>query len=160
MADFTKLEEIGIHYPPELQEYYTEHSEIERDTLNSVPFGPYEWTPFSIKDIIQTKHNRTECYIDVAIKFAGMGFYFVCGMSKDGQTFFFRIGGGSNDISRQDNSMRFIGWDPTQHQPQFNINQVIEIFNNEPSDYEQLLQNGDNNKGYQDRNTMSLDNSR
>lgn len=149
MANFTKLEDIGINYPLELQEYYTKQSTIERETLSLNPFGPYNWTPFSIKDIInQSKYNQVESYIDVAIKFGGLGFYFVCGMTKDGEAFFFRIEGGSNDIVRQENAAKFIGWNPTHHQPLFNINQVIEIFNNEPSDYEQLLQNGYTNKKF------------
>jgi len=131
---FNTLAQVNIHFPNEWKQYYINHNKLYTKQLgHEIPLGPYDWTCIELENIKEScKPNKN--YIDIAIIGRGLGYYIVLSMTKDGQYFFFRIAGGSNDYSRIANFQKFQNWDPTEHEPLFTISKVINLLENDIND--------------------------
>ena len=136
---FNTLAQVNIHFPKEWKKYYIDHNKLHIEQLgHKIPFGPYKWTCTELENIKESckpngkNHNKN--YVDIAIIGRGLGYYTVLSMTKDGQYFFFRIAGGSNDYSRIANFQKFQYWDPTEHEPLFTISEVINLLENNIND--------------------------
>lgn len=80
--------------PDFFMKYYRHRPDDEDFVMN-------EWTHYSMDKILTTYREREPRYLDVAIKYDGMGWYHLLAWDMHTKRFFIRLDGGSNDWDRK-----------------------------------------------------------
>lgn len=142
-----KFNQSNIKFPLEWFNYYI----LSKIIINKEDIGPFgnsnNWDILSLSEIVSNYDtiNSNECWYDVAIRYAGMGHFYVLALLKKYNKCFFRIQGGANGWDRLTNMQRFIDHDPfSERDKLFSIEQGINILNN--SEINQFLHEGDSTK--------------
>ena len=130
---------FDINIPEEWLKIYLKKNKINLNELG--PFGNFSnWDFLNISELLVNE----ECYYDVAVKYAGMGHFYVFSILKNDNKCFFRMSGGANGWDRLINHQMFLNHDPYKENNLFNINDGIKKLNEEEIDL--YLQKGDGTK--------------
>ncbi len=85
----------------------------------------YDYTFFSLENIM-SKSNNYNNFIDVALKYQGMGHVKVLAMCKNTSKFFIRDDGGSNSYERQNNFLKYKDYLPDRTEL-INFSQLLNV---------------------------------
>jgi hypothetical protein len=99
---FLKLSE-KYNFPPELSNLFFKYKTYKNSGLNCdgsrFSFPELEW--------IYNSSKRFPNFVDVVLRYEGMGHYLVVSWDKNRKVFFIRGDGGSNGYERADNEKRY-----------------------------------------------------
>jgi hypothetical protein len=95
------------------------------------------------RQIVDRPENNNEKWIDVAVRYIGMGLFCVISLLKNEKKCFFRISGGTTGYDYMGNRNAFINFDPYSDQEKlFDINKSIQIMNKKSEDLYYYIQKG------------------